>query len=79
MGCIHPAQVKVINDVFIPNEHEIEYALKVAKAFNEAQKEGKNVVALGSKMVDPPVVKRAMRIISEATKAGLIPDREEGL
>lgn len=79
MGCIHPAQVKVINDVFIPNEHEIEYALKVAKAFNEAQKEGKNVVALGSKMVDPPVVKRAMRIISEATKAGLIPEREEGL
>jgi len=38
----------------------------------QAEKEGSGVVALDSKMIDPPVVKRALRTIERAIKAGKI-------
>ncbi len=66
MGCIHPAQIKVVNDVFSANESEIEKAKTIVLAFYDAQKNGKSVVAVGSKMVDPPVVKRALNVIENA-------------
>ncbi len=66
MGCIHPRQVKVVNEFFAPDEKEIEKAKRIVFAFHKAQKEGKAVVAVGSKMVDPPVVKRAIQIIDDA-------------
>ncbi|NQU85015.1 MAG: citrate lyase subunit gamma [Mariniphaga sp.] len=72
MGCIHPRQIKVINEVFSPNEMEIEKAKKIVLAFYKAEKEGKAVVAVGSKMVDPPVVKRALKVIDEAVKAKML-------
>jgi len=34
----------------------------------EAEKKGLGVVAVGSKMIDPPVVKRALRIMELAEK-----------
>ncbi|MBI2427421.1 MAG: HpcH/HpaI aldolase/citrate lyase family protein [Ignavibacteriales bacterium] len=65
-GCIHPRQIKIIHDAFSPTSSEVEYAQRVIAASNEAQKSGSGVVALGSKMIDPPVVKRANRILSLA-------------
>jgi len=58
-GCIHPRQIKVVHDAFAPTEEEIEKAKKIVAAFDEARKKGLGVVSLGSKMIDPPVVKRA--------------------
>lgn len=72
MGCIHPRQIQVIHDNFAPEEDEIEKAKKVVKAFIEAEKKGLGVVSLGTKMIDPPVVKRAQRTIDLALKLGLI-------
>jgi len=68
MGCIHPRQIKVIHDAFAPTEKEIEKARKIVDAFKEAEKKGLGVVAVGSKMIDPPVVKRALRIMELAEK-----------
>jgi len=62
-GCIHPRQIKVVHKAFAPTEEEIEKARKIVKAFKEAEKKGLGVVALGSKMIDPPVVKRALKIM----------------
>ncbi|MDP4196473.1 MAG: aldolase/citrate lyase family protein [Bacteroidota bacterium] len=62
-GCIHPRQIKIINESFAPTSEEIEKAKKIVKAFEEAEKNGIGVVALGSKMIDAPVVKRAQRTI----------------
>jgi citrate lyase subunit beta/citryl-CoA lyase len=70
MGCIHPRQVPVINENFIPTEAETEKAKKIALAFYKATLDGSSVVALDSKMIDPPVVKRALRIIEKAVKTG---------
>jgi citrate lyase subunit beta/citryl-CoA lyase len=70
MGCIHPRQIKVIHEAFAPSEEEIEKAKSIVKAFDEATSQGLGVVSLGSKMIDPPVVKRAQRTIDLALEAG---------
>ncbi|MCD6205324.1 MAG: HpcH/HpaI aldolase/citrate lyase family protein [Candidatus Marinimicrobia bacterium] len=72
MGCIHPRQVPVIHAAFAPTEAEIEKARKIVNAFMIAEEKGLGVVALGSKMIDPPVVKRAQKTIAMAIDAGLI-------
>ncbi len=68
MGCIHPRQIKVIHEAFAPTSEEIEKAKKIVFAFHEAEKKGLGVVALGNKMIDPPVVKRALNTINLAVK-----------
>ena len=68
MGCIHPRQIKVIHEAFAPSSQEIEKAKKIVFAFHEAEKKGLGVVALGNKMIDPPVVKRALNTINLAVK-----------
>lgn len=70
MGCIHPRQIKVIHDNFAPDEAEIEKAKKIVNAFIEATEKGLGVVSLGSKMIDPPVVKRAQKTINLAVSVG---------
>lgn len=74
MGCIHPRQVPVIHDAFAPTDAEIEKAQKIVSAFIEAGQKGLGVVALGSKMIDPPVVKRAQKTIAMAIDAGRLPE-----
>ncbi len=66
MGCIHPRQIAVIHEAFRPSDEEIEKAQKIVDAFEEAQRKGLGVVSLGSKMIDPPVVKRAIQTLELA-------------
>ena len=63
-GCIHPRQIKIIHEAFAPTPEEIEKAQKIIGAFKDAEKKGLGVVLLGTKMIDPPVVKRAQKIIN---------------
>ncbi len=70
MGCIHPSQIPVIHEAFAPTQTEIEKALKLVMAFEEAQQRGLAVVSLGSKMVDPPVVERAHKLVARAKAMG---------
>ncbi len=81
MGCIHPRQIKVIHEAFGPDQKEIEKAKKIVLAFHEAGQQGLGVVSLGTKMIDPPVVKRAQRTIALATGMQLLPENwmEEAL
>ncbi|HYL14929.1 MAG TPA: aldolase/citrate lyase family protein [Terriglobales bacterium] len=72
MGCVHPLQVPVIHQAFAPSQAEIERALKIVAAFNEAQQKGLAVVSLGSKMIDPPVVQRALKLMARAQAMGLV-------
>jgi citrate lyase subunit beta / citryl-CoA lyase len=70
MGCIHPSQIPVIHDAFSPTQPEIDKALKIVTAFEEAQQRGLGVVSLGSKMIDPPVVQRALKLVARAKQMG---------
>jgi citrate lyase subunit beta/citryl-CoA lyase len=71
-GCIHPRQVPVVHEAFAPTATEIEKATRIVRAFDEAERSGLGVVSLGSKMIDPPVVKRALRTVKAAEAAGLL-------
>jgi citrate lyase subunit beta / citryl-CoA lyase len=68
MGCIHPRQIKVIHENFAPSVDEIEKSKKIVHAYHKALEQGLGVVSLGTKMIDPPVVKRALNTISLAVK-----------
>lgn len=72
MGCIHPRQIAVIIENFAPEKIQIEKAKKIVRAFYEAEKKGLGVVSLGTKMIDPPVVKRNQKIIDLAVSLGLL-------
>ncbi|HSL88125.1 MAG TPA: aldolase/citrate lyase family protein [Ignavibacteriaceae bacterium] len=71
-GCIHPRQIKVVHEAFAPTIEEIEKAKKIVLAFEDAEKKGLGVVSLGSKMIDPPVVKRAVKTIDLAILTNLL-------
>ncbi len=75
MGCIHPRQVPVVEMAFAPEAEELEYALKIVEAAEKAEKEGLGVVALGSRMIDTPVVKRARRLVERAKQYGLTEEK----
>ena len=72
MGCIHPRQIRPIHEAFAPSAGEIEKALRIVAAFEDAEARGLGVVSLGTRMVDPPVVLRAQRLVDIARRAGLI-------
>ena len=74
MGCIHPRQIPVIREGFAPDETEIEKSKKIVFAYESARLNGLGVVALGSKMIDPPVVARAQKTIDLAIRLGLLED-----
>lgn len=71
MGCIHPSQIPVIHMAFAPSAAEIDKAKKIVGAFEEAQQRGVAVVSLGSRMIDPPVVQRALKLVARAKSMGL--------
>jgi len=73
MGCIHPRQIAIINAGFTPDTQEIEKSKKIVIAYDEALKQGLGVVALGSKMIDMPVVTRARKTITLAVRTGKLP------
>jgi citrate lyase subunit beta/citryl-CoA lyase len=77
MGCIHPRQIRVIHEAFAPGPEELEKALRIVEAFEEAEARGLGVVSLGTKMIDRPVVLRARKLVDQARDAGLIPEERE--
>lgn len=72
MGCVHPRQIPVIHEAFAPSQAEIDKALKIVAAYEDAQRRGLGVVSLGSKMVDAPVVHRALKLVHQAQQMGLL-------
>jgi citrate lyase subunit beta/citryl-CoA lyase len=71
MACIHPLQIAVVHEAFAPSQREIERALKIVAAYEDAKARGEGVVSLGSKMIDPPVVNRALKLVERARRMGL--------
>jgi citrate lyase subunit beta/citryl-CoA lyase len=72
-GCIHPRQIPVIHDALAPSAEEIEKAKRIWMAYQEATVNGLGVVAIGGKMIDPPVIKRAQRTLRIAVSIGKLP------
>ena len=60
--CIHPKQVDAIHAAMRPSEAEIAWAKRVAAAAES----GQGAIQLDGKMVDRPVIAKAMRILARA-------------
>lgn len=71
-GCIHPRQIPVVHRAFTPSADEVDRARRIVLGFREAQAQGRSVVSVGSKMIDPPVVRQAQRVIAMAVACGCI-------
>lgn len=71
-GCIHPRQIRIIHEALAPSSHEIEEAKRIVAAFEAAQQQGLGVIALETKMIDAPVVKRAQQILEGARRNGFV-------
>ena len=71
-SAIHPNQIDTINEVFLPSEKLINWALRVKQASDEASKKGIGVFSLDGKMVDKPVMERANKILAKAKKFNAI-------
>jgi citrate lyase subunit beta/citryl-CoA lyase len=72
MGCIHPGQIPMIHEAYAPSAVEVEKALKIVAAYEDAQQKGLGVVSLGTKMIDPPVVNRALKLVGRAKAMGIV-------
>ncbi|UZX30736.1 aldolase/citrate lyase family protein [Lactobacillus helsingborgensis] len=73
---VNPRQIPMVNKVFNPTKEEIENALSVQNAIQEAKAKGSGVISMNGKMVDKPVVEKANRVIETAKASNLID--EEG-
>ncbi len=71
-GCIHPSQVPIVNEGFLPTSAALDTAKRIVMAMAQAASEGLGAVALGSKMIDPPVAKQAQVVMDNAIRLGLI-------
>lgn len=68
---INPRQIPVVNEVYTPTEKEINNAIDVVNAIEEAEAKGSGVIALNGKMIDKPIVERAQRTLMLAEAAGV--------
>jgi citrate lyase subunit beta/citryl-CoA lyase len=65
-AAINPRQIEVINDVFTPSEEEIEKAIDIITAYKRHKAKGIGVFAIHGKMVDAPIVTRALQLLELA-------------
>lgn len=72
VGCIHPRQIPVVHTEMTPTEAEAERAVQIVQAARDAERRGLGAVAVGSKMVDPPVVRQAFRTVELAVAGGVL-------
>ena len=64
--CIHPNQVKVLNEALTPDKSAVDDARALLDEFARAEVEGRAVFAFKGKMVDLPVILRARELVVRA-------------
>ncbi|MGA1940342.1 aldolase/citrate lyase family protein [Arcobacter sp. YIC-310] len=61
---IHPIQVEYINDIFTPKQKEVEDYEAMINEYEEAKKQGKEVIMHNNKLVDGSRIKWARKMIA---------------
>ena len=60
---ISPRHIDTVNDIFSPSKEEVNHSLRVVEGVAEANKQGKGAFSLDGKMVDAPIIKRALNLL----------------
>ena len=65
-GCliVNPVQLPWCNRIFTPSKKEIQYAKDMIEEVKRIQEEGGSVAVLNGKMIGPPMLKRALKVIA---------------
>lgn len=63
---INPRQIDLLHNVFAPTQKEVDHAIAVIEAAEEAAAKGLGVVSLNGKMVDGPIIERARWTLQRA-------------
>lgn len=67
---INPRQIDLVHHIYKPTDAEINSAKQILLAIEEANEKGSGVISVGGKMVDKPIVERAMRVLELAGLSG---------
>lgn len=70
--CIHPTQVKIVNEIYTPTQKQIQFAQQVVDGWNEAKSKGMGVFTLNNKMIDAPVAIAQENVLKRAQQAGVL-------
>ncbi len=60
---IHPSQVSIMNEEFVPGTEEVAHARGLLETYEQALAEGRGAAAYKGKMIDAPVVARAREVL----------------
>jgi citrate lyase subunit beta/citryl-CoA lyase len=74
-AAIHPNQLDIIHECFSPSSKRIDWALRVVAAAKKASEQGLGVFSLDGRMVDKPIIERAHKVLENAAKFHLIPEK----
>jgi malyl-CoA/(S)-citramalyl-CoA lyase len=61
---IHPSQIEITRDAFIPSDDEIAYAHRAIAALKEAERNGQGAVTVDGKMIDYANIRMIQRLLS---------------
>ena len=61
--CIHPLQVKVLNEEMTPTEEELTRARAIVAAYEKAKAQGRGSIEFEGRMLDEPIVKRSTQLL----------------
>lgn len=63
-SCIHPSQVALANEIFMPSDEEIAAAIQVLEASRQAESEGCGAFTVDGNMIDLPSIRRAEALLA---------------
>jgi citrate lyase subunit beta/citryl-CoA lyase len=67
--CIHPDQIRPVNQAYLPGEDEVARAERVVAAFEAAEAKGAAAIQVDGQMIDYPVVHRARAVLEAVRRA----------
>lgn len=67
-SCIHPSQVAVVNQAFLPTATEVAWAQRVLAAADQAETDGIGAFKLDGQMLDAPFIARARALLALAQR-----------
>ena len=73
LGCegkwaIHPSQIELANEVFTPDDAEIDRARRILQAMEDAAKEGKGAVSLDGRLIDAASIRMAEHLVAKVER-----------
>ena len=60
---IHPSQINLTNKFYMPSNKDLEIAKQILASNKTKKYEGQNISVLKNKLIGPPMIRRAQKII----------------